>query len=280
MPSPTKRRSSLNGVEDFRQRVYLGLWDFRAAFDYSLDLDFKPTRATVLRRQRQEGPFSHNGNYYQLEYLRTESLDKRIPPTPFWFVELIEAGVFAMRQDVETVRVRDNDPWHCLRRHGHGVFVPFEGVFTSTLLAHLVVRLHLVTGARLGEIQQIAQSRDCIKELVNVGPKGTTRWLLRLVPKGRRERENYYLDSETKDFLMAAVRFLRAKFKSKLLPMCTPEKGSCLPDRYIFQWNGQGIPQMYLNTLIRFLLPRHRIRHGCRKTCSHNFAFVTACICD
>jgi hypothetical protein len=263
-----------------RQRVYLRLWDFRAAFDRSVELGLKPTRATILLRQRQERTFSNTGNYYQVEYLRTESLDGKVQPTPFWFLEMIEAGLFEMRQDAETVRVRNeflqrwgyhhkmwhlgrgmlrsrasnNDPWHCLRRHGYGIFVPFEGVFTSTLLAHLVVRLQLVTGARLGEIQQVAQSRECIKELVNVGPKSTTRWLLCMVPKGRRARENYYLDGETKDFLMAAIRFLRAKYKSKLLPMCTPEQESHPADRYIFQWNGQGLRQMYMNTLIRFLL--------------------------
>ena len=263
-----------------RQRVYLRLWDFRSAFDRGVELDLKPTGETMRRRQQHEGTFSNTGNCYQVEYLRTESLDGRLPPAPFWFLEMIEARLFEMRQDAETVRVRNeflqrwgyhhkmwqldrgmlrsrgshNDPWHCLRRHGYGAFFPFEGVFTSTLLAHLIVRLQLITGARLGEVQQVAQNRECIKELANVGPKSTTRWLLRLVPKGRSARENYYLDDETKDFLMAAMRFLRRKYKSKLLPKCTPERGSQAADRYIFQWNGRGIYQQYMNTLIRFLL--------------------------
>jgi hypothetical protein len=263
-----------------RQRVHLRLWDFMAAFDRSVSLGLKPTWETLHRRKRHEGSFSKTRNYFQVEYLRTESLDGKVAPTPFWFLEMLEAGVFDWRQDATTIQARDkflqrwgyhsrgwhvgrgmlrarvshNDPWFCLRCHGSGLFIPFDGIYTSTLMAHLVVRLQLVTGARLGEIQQVAQNRDCIKELVNVGPKGTTRWLLRVVPKGRNVRENFYLDGETKNFLMAVVRFLRAKHKSKLLPICAVQNGSRPPDRYIFQWNGQGIRQAYLNTLIRFLL--------------------------
>ena len=50
----------------------------------------------------------------------------------------------------------------------------------------LAVRMATITGSRLGEVQQIAQSADCIKKLTNVGAKGATRWLLRLAPKGHK----------------------------------------------------------------------------------------------
>ena len=52
-----------------------------------------------------------------------------------------------------------------------------------------------------------------------MGPKATTRWLLRMVPKGRSARENFYIDEDTKNHLLEVVRFLRAKGKSKLLPI-------------------------------------------------------------
>jgi integrase len=121
-------------------------------------------------------------------------------------------------------------------------------------MAHLIERLQLITGARLGEVQQVAQNRDCIKQLVNVGPKGTTRWLLRMVPKGNKKRGNYYVDEDTKDYLMEVVHFLRVKGKSKLLPIVALEHKGQPPDRYIFQWGGRILYQAYMNTLIRFLL--------------------------
>src|SRR5260370_22409254 len=153
-------------------------------------------------------------------------------------------------------RVSHNDPWIHLRRQGYGVFVPFEGLCTSTLLAYLVVRLQLITGARLGEVQQVAETRDCVKELVNVGPKGTTRWLLRMVPKGRGARENFYIDGDTKNHLLEVVRFLRVNSRSKLLPIVAFEDKRRPPDRYILQWSGQLLSQTYLNKLSRIL------RHG------------------
>ena len=152
---------------------------------------------------------------------------------PFWFLEMSEEYVFSGGQDGELVGRREafcrrwgyktesvwhvgrgmfswralrNDPCIYLRRHGYGVFLPFEGLCASTLMAHLIVRLQLITGARLGEVQQVAQNRDCIKQLINVGPKNTTRWPLRMVPKGRRARENFYIDGDTKDHLLELVR--------------------------------------------------------------------------
>ena len=245
-----------------RQRVRLRLWDFVSAYDHSVILGLKPGSATRWKRRRKAGSFSSARNYFQVEYLGTESLDGKTTPIPFWFLEMYEESVFSARKDPEDAnrrqafcrrwgygtkrpwhvgrgllswRVSHNDPWIHLRRHGHGVFLPFDGLRASTLLGHLIVRLQLITGARLGEVQQVAQNRDCIKQLVNVGPKGTTRWLLRMVPKGRRERENYYIDEDTKDYLMDVVRFLRVKGKTKTLPTVALRRTGQSRDRYIFQ---------------------------------------------
>src|SRR5881628_565395 len=70
------------------------------------------------------------------------------------------------------------------REHGYR-FVHYEGIY-ATSLCHLVVRMQTITGARIGEVQQIAQSPHCITQLVNVGPKSATRWILRMAPKGRK----------------------------------------------------------------------------------------------
>lgn len=264
-----------------RQRVRLRLWDFVAAYDRSVVLGLSPSETTRGKRRRKEGSFSPERNYCQVEYLGTECLDGKMMPIPFWFLEMFREYVFRGAQDADLVgrreafcrrwgygikkawqvgrgmfswRVSHNDPWIHLRRHGYGVFLPFEGLCISTLLAHLIVRLQLITGARLGEVQQVAQNRDCIKELVNVGPKATTRWLLRMVPKGRSARENFYIDEDTKNHLLEVVRFLRAKGKSKLLSIVAFEDKNRAPDRYILQWSGQILRQAYMNTLIRFLL--------------------------
>jgi hypothetical protein len=61
-----------------------------------------------------------------------------------------------------------------------------------------MVRMGTITGARGGEVQQIAQSPDCFKQLDNVGPKAATRWVLRMIPKGRKDRADYFIDEDTR----------------------------------------------------------------------------------
>jgi hypothetical protein len=81
--------------------------------------------------------------------------------------------------------------WTWLKERGYRLFSS-EGVFVAALFGHFAIRIQTITGARLGEVQQIAQNPECIKQLVNVGPKATTRWLLRLIPKGEgTERRDY-----------------------------------------------------------------------------------------
>lgn len=83
-------------------------------------------------------------------------------------------------------------------------------MFVAALSGHFGIRIQTITGARLGEVQQIAQNPECIRQLVNVGPKAATRWLLRLIPKGEAtERRGYHIDEDTKNDLMEVIGFLR-----------------------------------------------------------------------
>ena len=108
--------------------------------------------------------------------------------------------------------------WAWLRERGHRLFSS-EGLFVAALFGHFAIRIQTITGARLGEVQQIAQNPECIKQLVNVGPKAATRWLLRLIPKGEAiERRDYYIDEDTKNDLMEVIGFLRAKTGTKRSP--------------------------------------------------------------
>jgi hypothetical protein len=93
-----------------------------------------------------------------------------------------------------------------------------------------------VTGARLGEVQQIAQSPQCVKRLEGIGPKSTVRWVLRMVPKGRTELAEYYIDEDTKDDLLELVRFLLERYGRKELPVLPPERAKRVPpDRFVLQ---------------------------------------------
>jgi integrase len=139
------------------------------------------------------------------------------------------------------------------REHGYR-FLHTEGIYATCLFAHMVVRMQTITGARIGEVQQVSQNPDCIKELAGIGPKATTRWLLRMIPKGRRERGDYFIDSDTKDVLAEVVRFHRQMLGVKKLPIVNHQSSKYARDRYLLQWNGLPLDQSTLNTALRFLL--------------------------
>ena len=117
-----------------------------------------------------------------------------------------------------------------------------------------MVRMGTITGARISEVLQIAQSPECFKQLENVGPKAATRWVLRLVPKGRKRREDYFIDEDTKRHLVELIRFQSEKWGGPLIPVVRIEDDKLPPDRYLLQWNGRGLRLHVLNTFIRFLL--------------------------
>src|ERR1017187_1526 len=137
------------------------------------------------------------------------------------------------------------------------VFLPVTGILATCLFANLLVEVQTKTGARLGEVQQIAQSPECIKQLVNIGPKAETRWLLRMVPKGRQQRSDYFIDNKTKDLLMEVLGFLRKCCGTKKLPIVHLQPEKVHPDRYVFQWKERVLGQDMLNDALRFVL------HGC-----------------
>jgi hypothetical protein len=85
-----------------------------------------------------------------------------------------------------------------LQRKESRIFLPVEGLYAASLLGYLCVRVQTITGARIGEVMQIAQNPECIIQIENIRPKQETKWLLRLVPKGRKERANYFIDVELK----------------------------------------------------------------------------------
>ncbi len=265
-----------------RQRVLLTLWDSASLWDYAVEKGFVANRVKQNRsRERQRGRFSPERRRFFTEYRGAEPVGAS-PTAPFWFLDLYRHDVFNHKRSREITARRDSfyhehgydsrSYWEQtpgmlkpLRRHmtsdavflerEHGFrFLHHEGIYATSLFAHMVVRVQTISGARIGEVQQIAQNPECIKQLVNVGPKSSARWLLRMVPKGRRERADFFIDEDTKNVLTEVVKFQRRTTGEKKLPVVRHQSSRYPPDRYLLQWNGLGLDQGTLNTALRFLL--------------------------
>ncbi len=266
-----------------RQRILLTLWDTASLWDHAAAKGHTPGAGKVERlRAKEAGRFSPERRRFIVQYRGTESASSPSLTVPFWFLELYDNHVFSERKTEETVARQkaffDANGYHSrmyweqspgmlkpLRRHvssdalylerQHGYrFLHTEGIYATCLFAHMVVRMQTITGARIGEVQQVAQNPECIKQLVGIGPKEGTRWLLRMIPKGRRERADYFIDSDTKDVLTEVVRLQRQILAVKKLPLVPHQSAKYARDRYLLQWNGLPLDQASLNTAMRFLL--------------------------
>lgn len=266
-----------------RQRVELTLWDSVSVREHAIGQGYKEAPQTRLERRWREGRFSSKRAALYVEHNATVSLTPNCPAEPFWFLELFRQRIFRhveAREDSDFHERRevfdrkwgyqvctdwsdggmlslgsaDYRPLDSLHyREGHE-FLPYEGIYAGALFGGLMVRMGTITGARAAETQQIAQSPECFKQLDNVGPKAATRWILRLIPKGRRERANYYIDEDTKNHLAELIRFQCERLGENLLPIVRTEHEKTPPDRYVLQWHGRGVKLQVLNTMIRFLL--------------------------
>lgn len=260
------------------QTIHLTLWDDISSFDLAISKGYSSTRERKLERKRLTGRFANDQRYYEIELNGVES--RNVRTVPFWFIELFDLEMFSNTQNAETLRARSefNQRWgyntknqwttkakvltwrpgrsrlmKFLRDKGSR-FIPVEEIYIATLFAHLIIRVQTITGARIGEVQQIAQNAECIKQLVNVGPKAATRWVLRLIPKGQKERKNFYIDEETKNNLLEVIGYLRDLHGTKKIPIIETQYKRTPPDRYIFQTRNTMLHQDTMNVLIRFLL--------------------------
>lgn len=288
-----------------RQRVLLTLWDPASLWDHAVGRGLPlALHSPDAQRRQGKGRFAPHRARVIVQYRGVEPLGTLGQTLAFWFLDFYDHHAFSERTSREVLDARQafftrhgytsRRSWEHVpglvkpirrdmareatflqREHGYR-FLHYEGIYAASLFAHFVVRMQTITGARIGEVQQIAQSPHCITQLVNVGPKSTTRWILRMAPKGHKERADYFIDPDTKDVLIEIIRFLRARLGVKKLPIVSHPSPKCEPDRYVLQWNGKALDCAALNTALRFLLhdvartpdgkaihlTTHLLRHG------------------
>ena len=264
-----------------KQRVRLRLWDSKSIFDRVWNLWPARDSTSKRARARREIRIAPENHAYEVEFQGVESLEPGIDAEAFWFLEFYHNYMFTSSTDAALIEIQRNfnrsrgyaslGCWPStgltgsasspnardltwLQRHHGMLFLPVTGILATCFFGNLLIEVQTKTGARLGEVQQITQNPDCIKQLVNIGPKAETRWLLRMVPKGHKQRADYFIDNKTKDLLMEVMGFQRECCQSKKLPIVPLEPQRAQPDRYIFQWKERGLTQDVLNVALRFLL--------------------------
>jgi integrase len=262
------------------RQIDLKLWDTASLFDDAVARGLRCEERAPERLART-GAFSPDRRAFIVEYLRAAEVES----DPFWFLDVFRNRLFEdieHRADAGAVAARREFCQHWgytnpgkwpdnsnllsygrdsgktirfLERTEGREFIPCAGLYGGVLMAGLVIRMATITGARVGETQQIAQNPDCVKKLENVGPKMATRWVLRLFPKGTRtKRADYYIDDETKDLLLLLLRFQTEQSGDHRIPVVSMDRCKIPPDRFVLQWRSRGVTQTSLNSMVRLLL--------------------------
>jgi integrase len=270
------------GDDPTSTQIDLKLWDTVSLFDHSVSHGMRGEER-ASDRSEMKGSFAASRRAFLVEYLRPAATAAK--SEPFWFLDVFrhrvfddmehkaDAGAVAARAEfcrqwgyANTGKWGDNSTLlsygrdagrmiRFLERSEGREFIAYAGLYGGMLMGALVIRMGTITGARVGETQQIAQNPDCVKKLENVGPKMATRWVLRLFPKGTRTtRADYYIDDDTKDVLLRLLRFQIDQCGDVKIPVVGTDRSKIAPDRFVLQWRGHGVTQTSLNSMVRLLL--------------------------
>jgi len=113
--------------------------------------------------------------------------------------------------------------------------------------------------ARVNELLQISYDKDCCIITVDKSSNPPKKnYILRLVPKGREEPENYYMPEEVFKFMNEIVAMLKDSYHSDSIPdvnyTVESRKHLLSKRKYIFQYQSKHINVFSINAILRFLL--------------------------
>ncbi|THD02736.1 hypothetical protein B1810_12475 [Panacagrimonas perspica] len=160
-------------------------------------------------------------------------------------------------------------------RVGLQLFYP-RGIYATCLYGRAMLRTQTVTGARIGEVLQVATSPGRIKHervpVASGAPKDI--FCFSAVPKGHTELSEYFVDAETMETMLDVailVRQMRGLKDDEQLPVVAPylKARELKRDRYLFQVNSRAVTTAEANFIYRFLLwgkhshvETHTVRHA------------------
>lgn len=140
-----------------------------------------------------------------------------------------------------------------------GVLFDIEPIYASCMFGLLAVDILTTSGARMNELLQINNTKECIK-VKKVGDR--LHYSYMAVPKGRDIPEEFYISKMSMELIQSVARMLKSHYNSDFIPQVAyrnkrkhlfPE-----PKPYYLQYHNQSFGEHAVTASIRFLL------HGLR----------------
>lgn len=294
--------SNDKGGEKASERLVFRLWDRRTFVKYHHDSYSRKVHGEVARQSRT---YSDEKNTYLLEFVRTQAESGDQPTTSLWFLELLEHDVvghtsYGPPEVVEARRAwlraqgyeedgadEQTDPFKAqtkgvlhpphtgsarftkmARAKTDTLFIPIEPFCVAATFGMVALQILTANGMRVGELQQIRASAECIIPIVLAAePKAqdhspTVHWAVRAIPKGHRQPATYYFDEEHLRLLSVLKLILcdhygidpKTGADLPVVRLRGNNKHRFAPDRYLFQYDHSGLHEDDIRASIRFLV--------------------------
>lgn len=143
-----------------------------------------------------------------------------------------------------------------IKDKAEGVLFDLEPIYAAATFGLLALDICTTTGARLNELLQICNTKECIRT-VKVDNK--LHFSFYAIPKGRDELEAFYISEQTMKKLIQSVGLLlRTHYGSKKIPstIYRDERKHLFPKPkpYFFQYHNKAFKKYAIYSSIRFLL--------------------------
>ncbi|KQL55379.1 integrase [Heyndrickxia shackletonii] len=269
------------------ERFYFRLWD-KSSFVLNHHDQFSASSLTSA--YKRTGAYSEGNNRYFVEFVKAERLDDDEKAEGLWFTEIFEKGLIGRWN--EFVDVTDdliqqkrellyswgygkNDftensfpffskhkgiltPSTFVSRNKHlaeGILFDVEPLYAAVTFGLLAVDIFTTTGARINELLQISNTRECIRK-VKVEDK--LKFSFYAIPKGRDEVEPFYISEQTMKLIQLVAKFLKEHYGTDKIPsvIYRGNRSHLFPEPkpYFFQYHESSFNHFAVGACLRFLL--------------------------
>lgn len=267
------------------ERFYFRLWD-KASFVIKHQDQFKPP--TIKAAINRTGTYSDDNKHIFVEFIKVERLEDGEEAEGLWFIELFENDLIGQSyknlNDNEIKHKREllfswgygednsnrNPEPFCSKHKGiltsstfvslhkdkaEGILFDVEPIYVAATFGLLVLDICTTTGARLNELLQISNTKECIR---TVKVEQNLRFSFYAIPKGRDEVEAFYISEQTMKLIKTVGLMLRNHYGTDKIPSVEYRDGRKhlfpKPKPYFFQYHNKAFKNDVIYSSIRFLL--------------------------
>lgn len=276
---------SYDEPERIGERFHFRLWDKPT---FALNHQDQFSASSLRAASKRTGAYSEDNNHFFVEFIKAERYEDDEEVEGFWFMELFEKSVigtwyqntpekehahirallnlWGYGEEDSTKNPRPFDSEHkgiitpstFISRNqdkAKGILLDIEPLYAGATFGLLALDIFTTTGARLNELLQLSNKRECIRT-IKVDNK--LRFSFYAVPKGRDEVEPFYISEQTVKLIQLVAKLLKEHYGTEKIPSVkySHSRSHLFPEPkpYYFQYYQKAFRKGTIYSCLRFLL--------------------------